>query len=1120
MTSPGEWDRAMLCEGFSLTQTWPANLSQREVRLMAQWNADNLYLCVQSRIYPSGRRLDASVRPGVRGGDILKDDILEMGFWPSDLQPGKIQEGYHYFYALMNTAGARIGSRHKQFFESVEWPGVAMIRMANGITAEWWTAELAIPAKAIGLDTFANGTTYGFSVTRTFQHPMTWTSWSSTHSPVWTLFSDTLPAARISNLTSLLTGKAALGVELVGGKEASEVRYSVVAQKQKDIQAETVVNAVGTLMVPKDGSAKLPVPPATFTHDPEFNQYSVSLTAGGGEPVVIYSAEHPFLAWDPKTEAMYNIKLFEKGLGFRYSPYPSTRAFWGRADVMGTPYEKDVAAAEFAVRFGGKELGRARTETIVGGYLDVRVPVADVAAGQYELVMTVLDKAGKALETKPKQWTREILPWEGNKAGLDEILIPPYTPMQVKGQTLGCLLRDYELGGLGLPAQVTAMDEPLLAGPIRFFAGADPDALSDVPLAAPVKITGARDSFVEFTAEGAAQGLTFRAKARYEFDGYSWYDVEIAPAGDTPATLSGLGLRIPFKGSIAKLYNTSTRGSGRNVMGAIPDGTGKVWESNMADPLRTYGDTALPLPYYLWIGDPDRGLAFYFESDQAWKRLPELSTHQMVRDPATGTLDLLVRMIQYPVTVDRPFTLSFGFMATPVRPVLGFHPRSVTDRFPQDQLRFPRSVTLCPPIPLWGKSYTLVPDIRLGWDKLTEALQKELAGRYQMPSNAMFGVIGPYTDRDTAPWLEPGVLRKTFRGEWSRFSLGGPYEDIPYIEGMKPDVDATNLEAMAENGSLGCALSQSYIDMRLHYHALVLSNCPPYGGCYFDNLGFGDIGQDPELPGHGHFLPDGRWQGHWLMRLHRQLLKRYAVAAVMNGKPVISSCNGVGVPMYASLLQWGLCGEGMSGDVGDYLEEPGLDVMQILCSKQWGCDSFCLVQVRDKRAKDGWYRDGVDLLPWRNAYGTLMIHAMPSAHGDWYEQARSTDMALAPFRGTNDTEFIPYWRNAPYLLKQDPEALVSLYVRQADSKNPKRLLIIALNTRKEPAMREVAFTLNLRALGVDPAKVKKAVDPQRPVMTLLQHYPLIFEPVFFDRTTGEVKFDCRGHDYRTAVLEY
>jgi hypothetical protein len=389
-----------------------------------------------------------------------------------------------------------------------------------------------------------------------------------------------------------------------------------------------------------------------------------------------------------------------------------------------------------------------------------------------------------------------------------------------------------------------------------------------------------------------------------------------------------------------------------------------------------------------------------------------------------------------------------------------------------------------------------------------------------VPEAERIGVIGPYTDRDTAPWLEPGVLRKSWRGEWSRFSLGGADEDMPYIEGNHPELDPNDKLAMAEYGSLGCSLGQSYIDMRVYYHNLVLANCPPYGGCYFDNLGAGDIGEDPELPGHGYFLPDGRWQGKYLMRFHRQLLKRYAVAAVLNKKPVISSCNGVGVPMFAGLLNWGLFGEGMSGDVGDYLKEPGLDLMLIQASKQWGSNNFCLVQVRDKRAKDGWYRDGVDLFPWRNAYGTLMVLGCASSHGERYEQARSTDMALAPFRDKPDTEFVPFWRNQPCLVRTDDGARISFYVRQADSKDPKRVLVIVLNTRDDTAQREVAFQVNFKALGLEPAKIKQVVDPQRPIMTLQKHYPLIYEPVFCDRTSGEIRFDCRAHDYRTVLLQY
>ncbi len=1124
VASPGEWDKAMLADGFTLTQAWPANLSQREVRMMAQWDEGNLYICVQSRIYPAGRRLDNFTRQGVRGGNILADDTIEMGLWPADIEPGKIADGYHYFYGLYNSAGTRDGSRHLSFFESSPWPGIWDIKMANGISPEWWTAEFAVPAKAIGLEKFENGRTYAFSVTRTFQKPMFWTSWSSTHAPVWTKFTDTLPAARIHGVTSLMTGKSKLAVDLVGGREALDADYRITVQRKEEALAEKVIDVSGKITVAKGAVVKIPVPETEFELDPKVNQYSIRITTGKGDDTqVIYDAGHSFLAWDKKQEELYNVKVFDSGMGFRYSPYITTKTFWGRADILGTQYEKDVAAAEMSVSFGGKEIGKGRSEKNVSGYIEVRVPVDEMPAGKYRLAMSVLDKNGKELERKEKEWFREPLPWEGNKIGMDDILVPPYTAVQVKDQTVSCILRDYQLGPLGLPAQITALDEKILSAPISFYTGTDPGGSHDLKFDAPAKFAKTKDTAAEFESEGTAGPLTFKAKGVYEFDGYSWYDIEISPKDAKSAETSGLGLKIPFNAKFAKLYNAYGRGAAKNLCGGIPPGQGRVWDSLMVEPQRTMGDIAMPLPFYMWIGDPDRGLAFYFESDQAWKRLARIPTHQIVRDPATGDIQLLVQMIQYPVTIDKPFTLSFGFMATPVRPILGFHPKSVTDKFPKGSLKFARSNTLCPPIPTWGRSYSFIPDIRMPWDKLNEALNKYLDGA-QVPENERIGVLGPYSDRQSAPWLEPGIMGGTYRGEWSRFSLGRPDDNWPlYIDGMPAGLDASKPESAAEFGYLGCAVSQSYNDMRVYYHDLALKNCPSYGGCYFDNLVTGDIGEDPELPGHGYFLPDGRWQGCWMARLQRQLLKRYAVAATVNKKPVITSDNGVAMPLFSAFLNWGLFGEGMSKDTGDYLLEPGIEAMQIMCSKQWGSDNFCLVQMQDKRAKkekEYGYRGGVDMLRWRNAYGTLMIHGTANAHGIWYEQARSDDMALAPFRGKDDVEFIPYWRNAPCLVRQDPGALVSFYVRQQDSKETKRLLIAALNTAKEPPMREVAFQISFKALGIDPVKIKNVYDPQRAIQTLNKHYPVIYEPVHMDKGTGEISFDCRAHDYKTIVVEY
>ena len=88
--------------------------------------------------------------------------------------------------------------------------------------------------------------------------------------------------------------------------------------------------------------------------------------------------------------------------------------------------------------------------------------------GTYSLAVTLAAKDGQRREFQ-RTFERKRFPWENNPAGRDRIVIPPFTPLQVgKARlTVSCVLRQHELGNVGLWNQVTSQDRPLLAAPMR-----------------------------------------------------------------------------------------------------------------------------------------------------------------------------------------------------------------------------------------------------------------------------------------------------------------------------------------------------------------------------------------------------------------------------------------------------------------------------------------------------------------------------------------------------------------------------------------------------------------------------------------------------------------------------
>ena len=63
--------------------------------------------------------------------------------------------------------------------------------------------------------------------------------------------------------------------------------------------------------------------------------------------------------------------------------------------------------------------------------------------------------------------------WKGNKIGLDHDVPPPWTPMTVKGATVGMWGREWNFADEALPRQIVSQGEELLAAPIRFAVEID-----------------------------------------------------------------------------------------------------------------------------------------------------------------------------------------------------------------------------------------------------------------------------------------------------------------------------------------------------------------------------------------------------------------------------------------------------------------------------------------------------------------------------------------------------------------------------------------------------------------------------------------------------------------------
>ena len=284
--------------------------------------------------------------------------------------------------------------------------------------------------------------------------------------------------------------------------------------------------------------------------------------------------------------------------------------------------------------------------------------VPDLPEGLYTLALTFPDGPEGLTIRRPFQ--RKKLPWEGLKLGMDDVIVPPFTPLAVdaKAAAVSCVLRRTVMDPTGLWSQVESQGQPVLAAAVRLefqtggrtvtAAGAGPVFTETKP----TRVSGKAD----WTA-GAIAGSTEFA---WDYDGLMEVALRL-PKTATP--VEKLQLVIPLKASEAWLLHPVTAGLRPHYAGRIPAGSGKVWDS-LTSPRVGLPGTLIP---YVFVGGPERGICFAADNDRDWVPDPNVPALEIHREG--DEVALRVNLICRPVQLDRERTIRFALQATPAKPM-------------------------------------------------------------------------------------------------------------------------------------------------------------------------------------------------------------------------------------------------------------------------------------------------------------------------------------------------------------------------------------------------------------------------------------------------------------------
>jgi hypothetical protein len=284
--------------------------------------------------------------------------------------------------------------------------------------------------------------------------------------------------------------------------------------------------------------------------------------------------------------------------------------------------------------------------------------IPDLPEGLYLLTLTFPD-GPKDLKISRPFW-RKNLPWEGLRLGMDDVVVPPFTPLQVdaKDAAVSCVLRRTVMDRTGLWREVESQQKPLLAAPVRleFTTGGRTIRAEGTGTAfsetKPTRVAGKAD-----WNAGPIKGATDFV---WDYDGLMQVTLRLPKSA---TKVEKLQLVIPLKKSETWLMHPVTVGLRPHYAGRIPDGTGKVWDSSQSPRVGLPG-TLIP---YIYVGGPERGICFAADNDRDWVTDPAVPSMEIHREG--DEVSLRVNLICKPVTLDRERTIVFALQATPAKPM-------------------------------------------------------------------------------------------------------------------------------------------------------------------------------------------------------------------------------------------------------------------------------------------------------------------------------------------------------------------------------------------------------------------------------------------------------------------
>lgn len=1074
--SPGEWDGAMAVTGF-LANGPGAALDARTGTTYVGFTKERLYIAVVSAYPPDGKEHSSGK---TRDKLYIFDECLEVWLDPNR-DHRQTQKGDLRFYQMIANAEGGIYdvSFDPKGGPSTGWNGNWELRSTIDPEKHVWTAEMSLPFADLGWKPGdVLGKTLGVLVARNYKNP-----WSqATAFPVMGAFIDwyrysalrltpDAPSVQVAGLGEKVhAGEMQLQARIAnpGPARAAKVRLLITSSDMPELREEREV------ALPAGGSAPYAFSvPAGRLHEDAKHALALDVTSPDGQETYL----HYRMTWSKAPARLWEYRLGPNpDAAVRFAYYPSYKLLRVLVDTRELGKDVEATSRKAAVTLTGPDgkeiLARRMAWEKAPATQEYALP--DLPDGEYRLSVAVDGWKDAFVRT----FKRVRFPFEGNTLGVTDQVLPPFTPVAVKGNTVSVVCRDYTVDGLGLWRSVKAAGN-VSAGPPRELLAA-PMALKADSGAGPVALQGKgsftqeRPNQVVYEGQASTPAVAVKTRCTTEVDGVMKVELTLAP-GTQRRELKSLALEIPLQDRMAPLWHVTSTTLRVNPAGATPAGQGVVWDSRQFPDGTWYGN----FKCYLWLGAEERGLCWFADNDRGWElsvdeQHPERSApcQELIRK--NGVLTLRVNLVQKPVTITEPRTLVFGLMASPGKPLpADWRRRDVLDasRF---NMGYASPATYCAKTP-WGGDFAIADWAyakRTGRPGPTKE-QTDAWVERNIPKSLPDKVRQPLVNLALGPFLGsfgPGQkYYKMYFEEFHTNSQAHPESEVFQSEWSgdwyHPLVHGPTSEAEVQAGIGVAGIVPSYRDFACYYGAEWIKRGI---GLYFDNA-FPTAAFDP-LTTAAYRLPDGRIQpsaGMWARReylrriwtLHRTLAPKDALPAMM-----IHMTNTLILPYMVWNdedldLEWKFGPEPQQSKFGpEFLRAETL-------GRQAGNVPWALDRVMDEKSPEQKH------LAHRTRFGTMMVHEIR-----WWGMGEDVEQGMLKVLrdfgyGLEDCRSYDYWDERHPVKSSDPEAKTLLLQRGPD------LLLLVCTWNPQPA--NVTFTLDRKAIGVSPAAAIDAEEPAK-----------------------------------------